>query len=85
MIGLDELERLRSESQEPAEKEELTDIQSVCITGETPGERLESFLAQVGNPYRYRVGDTVVRVSFSDAGETLEDKLQRYFISLKNK
>lgn len=68
---------------ERADAEALIDIQTVAITGDSPDERLGSFLRQVGNPYCYRVGKTAVRVSFLNDGESLTNKLRRYLLDLK--
>lgn len=61
----------------------LQDILEVEISGETAGRRLESYMAQVGNPYCFRVGNTPVRISFKPRGETLDKKLKSYFLGLK--
>lgn len=63
----------------------LQDILEVNVQGETAGQRLESYLAQVGNPYCFRVGKTPVRISFQSCGETLDKKIKSYFIGLKNR
>lgn len=62
---------------------DLTDIQDVIIQGETTQERLHSYLAQVKNPYCFRVGNTPVKISFSPTEIELSDKLEKFFISLK--
>lgn len=61
----------------------LQDILEVEVKGETAGQRLESYLSQVGNPYCFRVGKTPVRISFKACGETLDKKIKSYFLSLK--
>lgn len=61
----------------------LVDIQEVSIKGQTAGERLESFLNQIKNPYCFKVGKVSVRVSFSKQGKALEEILPAYFTSLK--
>lgn len=62
----------------------LQDILDVNISGDTASQRLESYLAQVGNPYCFRVGNTPVRISFKSCKETLGKKLKSYFLGLKN-
>lgn len=62
----------------------LSDILEVEISGETAGQRLESYIAQVGNPYCFRVGNTPVRISFKSCEETLDKKIKSYFLGLKN-
>lgn len=77
---LKELERLSREASPAA----LADLLDVTISGESPAQRLESYLAQVGNPYRFRVGKTPVRVSFQSGESPLSEKLKSHFLSLKN-
>lgn len=84
MVSPEELNRLRRLSAEPVDIDDATDMQTVRISGETSAERLESLIKQTGNPYRYRVGNTVVRVAFLNTEEKLTDKLRRYFVSLKS-
>ena len=47
--------------------EELVDIRNVKIDRTLPSdERVRSFIEQIKNPYCFKVGDTVVKVSFAD-------------------
>ncbi len=62
----------------------LQDILNVNISGDTASQRLESYLAQVKNPYCFRVGNTPVRISFKSCNETLDKKIKSYFLGLKN-
>lgn len=79
MKKLEEMERVSREAAPVA----LADLLDVKITGDSPAERLESYLAQVGNPYRFRVGKTPVRVSFQSKESPLSEKLKSHFLSLK--
>lgn len=63
----------------------LQDILEVEISGETAIQRLERYMAQVGNPYCFRVGSTPVRIFFQSCGETLDKKIKSYFLGLKNR
>ena len=63
----------------------LQDILEIKISGKTAGQRLESCMAQVGNPYCFRVGNTPVRISFRSCEETLDEKIKSYFWGLKNR
>ena len=63
----------------------LQDILEIKISGGTAGQRLESCIAQTGNPYCFRVGNTPVRISFKPRGETLDRKLKSYFLGLKTR
>ena len=61
----------------------LVDIRDVKINpGLTREERLIDFLMQIKNPYCYRYGKAVIKISFEDTKMTLEDKLESYFLSL---
>lgn len=64
--------------------DQLSGLLNVEIRGETAVQRLESYLAQAGSPYCFRVGDTPVRISFQSCEETLEQKIKSYFLGLKN-
>ena len=77
---LEGMSRGRIEDMEPGC---LKDILEVQIGGETAGQRLESCLEQLGNPYCFRVDETPVKISFQLSGEPLEKKLRSYFLSLK--
>jgi len=61
---------------------DLADIREVEIDPALPKEeRQKSFLRQIKNPHLYRCGDMIVRVSFSDTGVTLEERLKQYLLS----
>ena len=59
--------------------EELTDILEIEIDREMDeeGKRAE-YLRQIRNPYLYRQGEYVVKVTFADTEATLADRLQEY-------
>lgn len=80
MKKLEEMERVSREASPVA----LADLLDVKIAGDSPAQRLESYLAQVGNPYRFRVGKTPVRVSFQCGESPLSKKLKSHFLSLKS-
>ena len=64
-------------------REQLRDLRTAAVRGDTPRKRLERYVEQIGNPYCFRVGDTPVQISF--VGErTLEECLLSYFTALKN-
>ena len=54
--------------------EELVDIRNVKIDRNLPSdERIRSFIEQIKNPYCFKVGDAVVKVSFADTSNTITD------------
>ena len=63
----------------------LLDILEDELQGESAGQRLERCIAQGGNPYCFRVGNTPVRISFRACEQTLDKKIKSYFLELKNK
>ena len=61
----------------------LVDIRDVTVNTALPREeRLLDYLSQIGNPYCFKHGKTVVKVSFADTEATLEDRLERYLLSI---
>lgn len=55
--------------------EALMDIRSVHIDSSQPREaRIRSFISQIGNPYRFKVGSVIVNVSYADCASTLNDR-----------
>ncbi len=62
------------------EKEQLVDLSEVEIDNSlNKAERIHSFIEKVGNPYAFRVGNVEVEISFESDGESLQDKMERYF------
>ncbi|NCE66299.1 hypothetical protein D1159_17395 [Pseudoflavonifractor sp. 524-17] len=60
----------------------LRDIRDVTIRTDLPKkERILDFIRQIGNPYCYRHGKYVVKVSFTDTDVTLEDRMLAYIRS----
>ena len=57
---------------------ELVDIKNIVVdTRGSVAARMKSYLAAVGDPYRFRVGNTRVRVVFGGReGGTLESELE---------
>lgn len=61
------------------DRDSLVDIQNVTIDTTLPKEeRMRCFIKQVKNPYLYRHGKYVVKISFSDTDITLEQRLADY-------
>jgi len=61
----------------------LVDIRDVKVNTSLPREdRLLDYLSQIKNPYCFKHGKTVVKVSFADTEATLEDRLEKYLLSI---
>lgn len=57
----------------------LADIADVHInTSLPPAERLADYLAQIKNPYCFRCGGVIVRISYTDTDVTFEDAMELY-------
>ena len=66
------------------DRESLADIRDVRVDEELPRkQRFEDYLRQIKNPYCYRCGKMVVKVSFSDTEATLEDRLEHYLATMQ--
>ena len=78
-----DFEQMKAIDVRTVERDSLIDIIDIQIDKNLPrNERFADFLKQVKNPYCYRCGKAVVKVSFSDTEITLEKCLERYLESL---
>ena len=76
------LEEMRNIDVRTVDPAGLRDIQDVSIDSNRPkAERIQDFIQQIGNPYCYRHGKYVVKVSYSNSGKTMEDCLLAYLRS----
>lgn len=66
---------------ETVDQSKLIDISSVVIDESLPqADRLSSFVNQIKNPYCFKCGDIVVKVKFSENGETLEGIIEKMLL-----
>ena len=78
-----ELAQMKEVDVQTVDRESLVDIREVQIDRELPREkRFEDFLRQIKNPYCYRCGKIVVKISFSDTNVTLEERLEHYLATM---
>ena len=55
------------------DKSRLVDITTIQIDTDKPkARRMEEFVRQIKNPYLFKVGDVIVKVSFQKDGATLQ-------------
>lgn len=79
MLTVADIEKMQSVNPETVDRSVLKDIRDVHVNTELPKkERILDFIRQIGNPYCYRHGDYVVKVSFADTDVTLEDRILSY-------
>ena len=48
-------------------------------------QRISEYIEKIKNPYCYKVDGIIVKVSFSDCTETIDDRLEAYARSMYNK
>ena len=76
------LEQMKAVDIRTVNPETLRDIRDVHINTALPKrERMLDFIQQIGNPYCYRHGKYVVKVSFADSDVTLEQLMLTYLRS----
>lgn len=69
--------------EEPRNPEQLVDIRDVTIDRSLPNdERVKSFVEQIKNPYLFKVGGTVVKVSFANTQNTITDNFINMIASM---
>lgn len=62
---------------------ELVDIRDVVIDKKlTLEDRVKSYVAQIKDPYCFKVGDVVVRVSYAGKDKTLTDSFTSMIASM---
>ena len=63
--------------------ESLVDIRDVKIDRSKPvEERMKSYVEQIKNPYLFKVGNTIVRVSYANAHATINDNFVNLLASM---
>lgn len=78
-----DLEQMKQVDVRTVNREDLVDILDIQIDESLPQEqRLTEFLRQIKNPYCYRCGKMVIKMSFADTEYTLEERLEHYLKSL---
>ena len=71
-----DLQSFRTAALDSCDPASLTDIRTISVDRAQPtAQRTADFLNTVGNPYLFRVGDVVVKVSFDPGGKRLSDAL----------
>ena len=79
---LEQLKAMQAVDVRTVDPATLRDIRDVKVNTDLPKqERILDFMRQIGNPYCYRHGKYVVKVSFTDTDVTLEDRLLSYIRS----
>ncbi len=83
MVIIMDLNLLKSIDVKLVDKDELVERSDVKIEENAPREeRLKNYIKQIKNPYCYKDGNTVVKISFSNTTSTLEDCISHYLKGL---
>ena len=82
-LTLEELKAMQEVDVRTVDPATLKDIRDVHVNTDLPKpERILDFIRQIGNPYYYRQGKYVVKVSFIDTDVTLEERMLMYIRSI---
>lgn len=78
-IEPEDLVKMKGMDIREAEAGMLTDILKIEIDKDlSDTEKKREFIKQIRNPYLYRQGEYVVKLSFADTDATLTDRLKEY-------
>ena len=78
----EEIEEMKNVDVRTVDINTLRDIRDVKVNTDLPKEeRVLDFIRQIGNPYCYRHGKYVVKISFADTDVTLEQRMLAYLRS----
>ena len=78
MLSPRQLASMRSVDIKACAPPDLVDISRLHVNRNLPvHERIKQFVSDVGNPYLFRVNDTVVKVQYSEQGISLQERLSR--------
>lgn len=73
------IEDLKNVDLQTINPSELVDINTIHIDiKKDKPDRLKDFIQQIHNPYCFKCGAATVKVSFTNSGETLQDRLLLY-------
>lgn len=77
------LKKLENVDIQSVQQTSLVDIKNVKVDKSLKKtERISDFLAQIRNPYCFLCDGVTVKIRFAETEDTLEDKLNEYFLSL---
>lgn len=78
-LTIADIDRMQAVDPKTVDRSTLKDIRDVNVdTGLPKKERILDFISQIGNPYCYRHGAYVVKISFADSDATLEERMLSY-------
>lgn len=85
MLKPEQINIMKSVDISTVDKAQLVDVSGITFDNSLPKqERAARILEQVKNPYCFRLGDTAVKVEFSDDGPPLQDVIANFLIRQKS-
>ena len=79
------LEEMRNIDVTTVEEQDLVDIRDVEINGSLKqGKKVEDYVKQIKNPYCYKYGDNIVKISFEDTEVTITERLRELILRTAN-
>ena len=83
MITREELQRMKETDIREVSREELTNLCDITIDMTlNPQERVRQFAEQTNNLYIHKMGEYVVKVSYADTDQNVNDVLERYMANV---
>lgn len=78
-----DFEAMRSVDIRTVDPATLVDIRETSVDKSMPlPERMMDFVKQIRNPYCFRCGDTIVKISYTDTTTTMEERMEGFFRAL---
>jgi len=85
MLKPEQISIMQSVDISTVDKAQLVDVSGMTFDNSLPKkERAARILEQVKNPYCFRLGDTAVKVEFSEDGPPLQDVIANFLIRQKS-
>ena len=76
------IEKMKDVDPRRVDRRTLRERSTVRIDPDAPTEeRIRSWIEQLGNPYIYLDGGVVVKLSFADKGETIEERINALYLA----
>ena len=83
MITPEELQRMKETDIREVSREELTNLCDITIDMTlNPQERVRQFAERTNNLYIHKMGEYVVKVSYADTDQNVNDVLERYMANV---
>lgn len=81
-MTLQELETLRNMHVKDIDRDAITDIIDITINRSDAKEnKIREYLSIVSNPYIIKIGDVIVKMTFSEGNVALSECMERYLIN----